>query len=436
MNTIDSDTIKQQDADNVNRPRPPIPDSLSSRAIPKHVPTTTQIMMTKQTSTLLLVQDDEREFVVKNYSHLTRSSAIEMGIMSHCDHDNLISVEKITINEIDTSAYKRGYNIWMNREDMPVSELITDSDMTDRRRINILLQIAYGLRYLHAVGFVHLDLKPDNVMITDGVCKIIDFGSGEKLCPSTNTVVVRGIKCTSTHRAPEGFDKNSLIDEYQDNTYIFTTKFDVWSLGMIALELFSGYPIHIHPSFPVYISNKNQQYEEELEEFITSAEMSDLVKKTLPEPLRKCLTTDVASRLTVDELIESLTKIDDSNYIYDTRLPSITNPIESASDRHLSLAIIYCRRIASMVAKFKMFAFNQQHIFDHAERIIHRVSGLLPVITQVHVEEMILIAHFFAEEKDYYFLMVYFNNSLATKPKERSMCRKQIVRALDGKIYF
>ena len=42
---------------------------------------------------------------------------------------------------------------------------------------HLALQVAQGMRYLHAQSIVHLDLKPSNVLITgNGVPKIADYG--------------------------------------------------------------------------------------------------------------------------------------------------------------------------------------------------------------------------------------------------------------------
>jgi membrane-associated tyrosine/threonine-specific cdc2-inhibitory kinase len=51
---------------------------------------------------------------------------------------------------------------------------------------SILRDIASGLKVLHEHDIVHLDIKPDNIFITeDGVLKIGDFGMAGKVTSSS-----------------------------------------------------------------------------------------------------------------------------------------------------------------------------------------------------------------------------------------------------------
>lgn len=53
--------------------------------------------------------------------------------------------------------------------------------LDDFRIWKILLEVSLGLQHIHAAGFIHLDLKPANILITfEGVLKIGDFGMATK----------------------------------------------------------------------------------------------------------------------------------------------------------------------------------------------------------------------------------------------------------------
>lgn len=47
-----------------------------------------------------------------------------------------------------------------------------------------LVQILQGVEYLHNRRVLHLDLKPDNIMVTNlNTVKIVDFGSAQSFNP-------------------------------------------------------------------------------------------------------------------------------------------------------------------------------------------------------------------------------------------------------------
>lgn len=50
--------------------------------------------------------------------------------------------------------------------------------------VGYLVQILQGVEYLHSRRILHLDLKPDNIMVTHlNAIKIVDFGSAQNFNP-------------------------------------------------------------------------------------------------------------------------------------------------------------------------------------------------------------------------------------------------------------
>ena len=109
---------------------------------------------------------------------------------------------------------------------------------------HILKLLTNGLRYLEEEGWVHADLKPENIMLgRDGNFYIIDFGStliaGEEKPRSGNKL----------YSAPEVMRRG---------TQFVDSRADVYSVGIMTLELLSGKPA-VELEMPINEEELNQE---------------------------------------------------------------------------------------------------------------------------------------------------------------------------------
>jgi serine/threonine protein kinase len=113
-----------------------------------------------------------------------------------------------------------------------------------REALDVMVQIAEGMAYLHKQGIMHRDLKSLNVLVVAQSrpihVKIADFGISKYI----NTPSERGAVGTGFWRAPEVL--SSLRDGITQPTY--TSKADVYSYGMTCYEVLTGLiPFDGHP---------------------------------------------------------------------------------------------------------------------------------------------------------------------------------------------
>jgi len=99
-------------------------------------------------------------------------------------------------------------------------------------RLSIALDVARGLEYLHGLAhksFIHRDLKPSNILLTDDFrAKVSDFGL-VKLAPEGKYSVETRLAGTFGYLAPEYAVTGRV-----------TTKVDVFSFGVVLMELMTG----------------------------------------------------------------------------------------------------------------------------------------------------------------------------------------------------
>ena len=92
------------------------------------------------------------------------------------------------------------------------------------------MQVARGLAFAHANGYVHRDVKPQNVLLNgDGEAKVTDFGIARSLDVEHGVTQTGTVLGTSDYIAPEQA-QGRQVDEHTD----------VYSLGIVLYELLTG----------------------------------------------------------------------------------------------------------------------------------------------------------------------------------------------------
>jgi len=93
----------------------------------------------------------------------------------------------------------------------------------------VLVQVADALAFLHSKGYVHGDVKPENILFSfEGVPKLSDFNTAKALAAVSRTKP----GYTPGYAAPEQLKGEKLSE-----------KVDSWALGLILYEAATGKPL-------------------------------------------------------------------------------------------------------------------------------------------------------------------------------------------------
>jgi len=137
----------------------------------------------------------------------------EFNIASKLDHDGIRRVERLV---------KKKSGIMSVSELFVIMELVDGASIdrsppkTFEQATDIFEQVARAVAYMHKKGFVHADMKPNNVIVdTHGKAKVIDLGQSCAIA-----TVKKRIQGTPDYIAPEQVHRRPI-----------TEKTDVYNLG-------------------------------------------------------------------------------------------------------------------------------------------------------------------------------------------------------------
>ena len=147
--------------------------------------------------------------------------------------------------------------------------------------LSVGIQTADGLQAAHALGIFHRDLKPQNVMLTDGgLVKILDFGLARRLPPEdasfdpAKPALAKDASIAATYTARGGTIRYMAPEQFV--TGQSSVQSDVWALGVMLYELRAGRHPFARPDAEDFQAIRSIQYFE-------PPELSELVPDVAPE---------------------------------------------------------------------------------------------------------------------------------------------------------
>ena len=209
-------------------------------------------------------------------------------VLEYCEHGDLMTFDEqkniFTVNKYIFEKHLKKNSCELNIEKVYYTENLIRS---------FIRQIIRGLNYLHRIGVIHKDLKPNNILLDkDNNCKIIDFNFSSVLENRWVDNVGKKVDCNDYFRPAETCN----LEDTEGKKEFKGMPVDIWALGVTAYIL-------SYNKFPFYCEDGN------MFELFDKIHNSDYIIPEKPKRsiyflhfLKKCLEKDPNKRITSEKI--------------------------------------------------------------------------------------------------------------------------------------
>lgn len=203
----------------------------------------------------------------------------EISVMKSKKHPNVVNYyDSYLVDENE---------LWVIMEYMqfgPLTDLVTTLVLREGQIAVIIRETLKAIEFLHSNRIIHRDIKSDNILLGhDGKVKVIDFGFCAQL---ENMDEKRRTFAGSPYwLSPEIITRKA-----------YDTKTDIWSLGILIIEMLEGAPPYLNeaPLKAIYLIASRGKPTINYDKL--SPQLADFVDK--------CLNIDPEARATATELLQ------------------------------------------------------------------------------------------------------------------------------------
>lgn len=264
-------------------------------------------VMSPQTPAQYTPQTGERQYALKS---LNRGGAkfggskvdvlSEVEIMKYLNHKHICMMVAV----IDDPSHKKVYIVQelcsggpLMNDEMTKGPGGVDIPFAESVARDYFRQIIKGVHYMHSLGILHRDIKPQNVLIGEGgLCKLCDFGSAifvhnsQAVIAHANQLEVAG---TPAFMAPE------LFKEAEELSPVISRSpaVDMFSLGATLYCLLFGEP--------PWMAKNEIDLSSQISKFELTFPEGSIIDPHLKHCIQHLMDKDVSRRMDLDHLINN-----------------------------------------------------------------------------------------------------------------------------------
>jgi serine/threonine protein kinase len=172
----------------------------------------------------------------RQLAHLADMARREREAYRQLRHPRLARlVDAVVIDDRDHPELDGAIALVTERAEASLADVVTRAaGRPVAGALRILTEICEGLAHMHAVGWVHGDLKPSNILVMpDGSVRLADFGLSAELDGTHGYLPPVG---TSDYLPPERWS-----EQLTERGVAVRESADIWAFGVIACLLLTGH---------------------------------------------------------------------------------------------------------------------------------------------------------------------------------------------------
>lgn len=155
------------------------------------------------------------------------TSFLEIDILRRFHHPYLLHAKDFFI--LDDQPYCLGLILPLGK--WTLENVIKQRLITHDKYVDLIWKLACALVFLHEQNILHLNLCPENIILRGEEEKIRPLIADFRSCHYGREVYSSYLYTRQEYLSPEILD---------NNVYHYTSKTDIWALGVIFLEILSG----------------------------------------------------------------------------------------------------------------------------------------------------------------------------------------------------